>query len=167
MIAPQELDGTRHKGGYQPLQGNFEQLSRDESGNFVLLFKNQTRFIYGADGKLISMMDNNDHRLDMQYGSDGKLNAVLSDDGRSLVFTYNSIGKKRSDYGDWGLPGGGMKPGESIQETMVREVCEETGLSVKDYELYAIYSGPRMEYTHPDGNKVVFVMFLFNSNGCI
>ncbi|BFT69378.1 NUDIX domain-containing protein [Paenibacillus sp. P36] len=71
--------------------------------------------------------------------------------------------QKRSDYGDWGLPGGGMNPGETIEETMIREVIEETGLSVKDCEFYAVYSGPRMEYTYPDGNKVVFVMFLFNA----
>jgi mutator protein MutT len=71
--------------------------------------------------------------------------------------------QQRSDYGDWGLPGGGMNPGETIQETMIREVVEETGLSVKDCEFYAVYSGPRMEYTYPDGNRVVFVMFLFNA----
>lgn len=71
--------------------------------------------------------------------------------------------QQRSDYGDWGLPGGGMNPGETIQETMIREVIEETGLTVKDCEFYAVYSGPRMEYTYPDGNKVVFVMFLFKA----
>lgn len=69
--------------------------------------------------------------------------------------------QKRSDYGDWGLPGGGMEAGETIEETMLREVLEETGLEVREYKLYAIYSGPRMEYTYPDGNEVVFVMFLF------
>ncbi|MFC3845681.1 NUDIX domain-containing protein [Paenibacillus sp. MAH-36] len=64
--------------------------------------------------------------------------------------------QKRSDYGDWGLPSGGMNPGETIQETMIREVIEETGLSVKDCAFYAVYSGPRMEYIYPDGKKVVF-----------
>lgn len=82
--------------------------------------------------------------------------AIIKDkDGRILV-------QKRSDYGDWGLPGGGMEAGESIEETMIREVYEETGLEVKSYELYAVYSGKRMEYTYPDGNQVVFVMFLFD-----
>ncbi|NMO95333.1 NUDIX domain-containing protein [Paenibacillus lemnae] len=87
--------------------------------------------------------------------------AIIRDDqGRILL-------QRRSDYGDWGLPGGGMNAGESIEETMVREVHEETGLVVTDYELYAVYSGSRMKYRYPDGNEVVFVMFIFNAKAAI
>ncbi|GIP53253.1 NUDIX domain-containing protein [Paenibacillus vini] len=70
--------------------------------------------------------------------------------------------QRRSDYGDWGLPGGGMNAGESVEETMIREVFEETGLEIKEYDLYTVYSGPRMKYRYPDGNEVIFVMFIFN-----
>ncbi|WP_054957295.1 NUDIX domain-containing protein [Paenibacillus dakarensis] len=87
--------------------------------------------------------------------------AIIRDDqGRMLL-------QRRSDYGDWGLPGGGMNAGESIEETMVREVHEETGLVVTDCELYTVYSGSRMKYRYPDGNEVVFVMFIFNAKADI
>ncbi|MGG1635598.1 NUDIX domain-containing protein [Paenibacillus sp. FSL K6-3182] len=82
--------------------------------------------------------------------------AIIKDEaGRILL-------QRRSDYGDWGLPGGGMEAGEKIEDTMIREVLEETGLHVTEYDLYSIYTGPNMQYRYPDGNEVVFVMFIFN-----
>ncbi|OZB96257.1 NUDIX domain-containing protein [Paenibacillus sp. XY044] len=83
--------------------------------------------------------------------------AIIQDQaGRILM-------QRRSDYGDWGLPGGAMEPGETIEETMKREVLEETGLVVQSHELMGVYSGPKMQYTYPDGNEVVFVMFIFKA----
>ncbi|GIO52083.1 DNA mismatch repair protein MutT [Paenibacillus sp. SSG-1] len=87
--------------------------------------------------------------------------AVIQDQaGRILM-------QRRSDYGDWGLPGGAMEPGETIEETMRREVMEETGLVVLKHELMGVYSGPRMQYTYPDGNEVVFVMFIFKAEASL
>jgi ADP-ribose pyrophosphatase YjhB (NUDIX family) len=83
--------------------------------------------------------------------------AVIRDQLGRILF------QRRSDYGNWGLPGGGMNPGESVEETMKREILEETGLIVTQSELYAVYSGSRMKYRYPDGNEVAFVMFVFNA----
>ncbi len=48
---------------------------------------------------------------------------VMNGEGKILLH-------RRSDNTLWGLPGGAMEVGESIGETVVREVKEETGLDV-------------------------------------
>ncbi|MDM5247423.1 MULTISPECIES: NUDIX hydrolase [unclassified Lysinibacillus] len=49
--------------------------------------------------------------------------------------------QKRYD-GSWGLPGGLMELGESLEDTAKREVLEETGLVIEDLKLLGIFSGP-------------------------
>jgi ADP-ribose pyrophosphatase YjhB (NUDIX family) len=72
----------------------------------------------------------------------------------SAVVT-NSEGKillqRRSDNSLWALPGGTMEIGESIRETTVREVKEETGLSVVIENLVGIYSNPKHVIAFSDG----------------
>src|SRR5919204_3295552 len=46
---------------------------------------------------------------------------------------------KRDNPRFWELPGGGMAPGESAEETVVREVQEETGVRVEIVELLGWY----------------------------
>lgn len=82
--------------------------------------------------------------------------AIIRDEQQRILW------QKRADSNDWGLPGGGMHAGETVEETMLREVKEETGLEVISSTLYAVYSGERLKYTYPDGNDVVFVMFIFD-----
>lgn len=58
---------------------------------------------------------------------------------------------RRSDNDLWSIPGGAMEIGESISQTAVREVREETGLEVEVIGLVGIYSDPRSVVAYDDG----------------
>jgi len=55
----------------------------------------------------------------------------------------------RNDYDLWNLPGGGLEKGESPWQGVIREVKEETGLSVEATRLAGVYS-------KPDVDEIVF-----------
>jgi len=69
---------------------------------------------------------------------------VTDEDGRLLL-------AKRTDNDLWTIPGGTMKPGETIAETAVREVKEETGIDVEVISLVGIYSSPQHVVEYSDG----------------
>ncbi|MCI1592695.1 NUDIX hydrolase [Heyndrickxia oleronia] len=64
----------------------------------------------------------------------------------------------RKDNHCWGLPGGSMKPGESLIEVAARELHEETGLKAKKLTLFQIFSGEEFYYQYPHGDEVYNVV---------
>lgn len=60
----------------------------------------------------------------------------------------------RVDRDWWGLPGGAMELGESLEENARREVLEEVGLTCGKMKLFNVYSGKELYYKYPDGNEV-------------
>lgn len=71
--------------------------------------------------------------------------AVVQDqDGRVLMI-------HKTDNNLWALPGGGHEPGESIAETVVREVKEETGYDVEVETLTGTYTNPHHVMAYDDG----------------
>ena len=74
--------------------------------------------------------------------------AVILDETQS-----NILLTRRTDNGRWCLPGGGMDAGESLEECCVREVWEETGLTVRVVRLLGIYSTPHRIAYYADGNR--------------
>jgi 8-oxo-dGTP pyrophosphatase MutT (NUDIX family) len=75
-----------------------------------------------------------------------------------MVLVKDSNGKilleQRSDCKLWGFPGGRIEAGETIEQSAVREVFEETGLTVRIVRLLGIYSDPKdgriVRYPHSD-----------------
>jgi 8-oxo-dGTP pyrophosphatase MutT (NUDIX family) len=64
---------------------------------------------------------------------------------------------RRSDTGDWGVPGGMMEPGETIEETARRELREETNLDAGELELFGVFSGPQFFIHYPNGDEIFAV----------
>lgn len=70
--------------------------------------------------------------------------AVEDDEGRLLL-----IHKVDNDL--WALPGGGHDVGESIRDTVVREVKEETGYDVEVTGIVGTYTNPRHVMAYDNG----------------
>ena len=70
---------------------------------------------------------------------------------------------RRSDNGQWCLPGGAMEAGESAQEACEREVLEETGLRVRACRLIGVYSNRDTLVEYPDGNRFQIVVLNFEA----
>ena len=70
----------------------------------------------------------------------------------------------RTDSNSWGIPGGCLNIGESLETAAKREVYEETGLIVDDLQLFNVYSGDEQHWIYPDGNEVYIINTVFISN---
>jgi len=96
-----------------------------------------------------------------RLGKEGKIRlgcsaAILDKDGRVLL-------TRRTDNGQWCLPGGRMESGESAAEACEREVFEETGLNVRVKRLVGVYSHPDQLVIYPDGHKAHIVALHFEA----
>src|SRR5712692_7362437 len=74
----------------------------------------------------------------------GSSAVVVDDEGRILL-------QRRSDSGNWALPGGTMDIGETFAESAIREVKEETGFDVRIERIVGIYSDPGHVFAYSDG----------------
>jgi ADP-ribose pyrophosphatase YjhB (NUDIX family) len=69
---------------------------------------------------------------------------VVDPEGRILLH-------RRDDNELWTIPGGAMEVGESIGQTVIREVKEETGLDVEPEAIVGVYTNPRHVVEYGDG----------------
>lgn len=75
--------------------------------------------------------------------------AIVQDDLQRILL------HKRSDFGVWDLPGGGAEAGESAEQCVIREIYEETGLVVENFEAIGFASCPERErVVYPNGDII-------------
>jgi ADP-ribose pyrophosphatase YjhB (NUDIX family) len=65
------------------------------------------------------------------------VNVVVVNDADEILLI------RRSDNGNWAVPGGGIDLGESVTQAAVRETREETGIECEITGIVGIYSDPR------------------------
>ena len=69
--------------------------------------------------------------------------------------------QRRTDLDIWGIPGGILELGETFEETVRREVREETNLTIQSVNLFGIYSGKNSFAQYGNEDKVFSVQIIF------
>jgi 8-oxo-dGTP pyrophosphatase MutT (NUDIX family) len=70
---------------------------------------------------------------------------------------------RRSDNGAWCCPGGILDLGETVRENALRELFEETGLTVGECSLFGVFAGDDFRMDYPNGDRTAVVQNVFVS----
>lgn len=83
---------------------------------------------------------------------------IENDRGEFLFIT-------RTDNGQIGLPAGALEVGETIEECIIREVREETGLIISNPQVIGISTHPQLELaSYPNGDRTQYFTIEFYTN---
>ena len=80
--------------------------------------------------------------------------AGVTIDGNRVLL---SIRGKAPSVGKWGLPGGAVEIGETVREAVVREILEETGVTVKPVKLITVFDSIHRDEN--DGVRYHYILF--------
>jgi mutator protein MutT len=90
--------------------------------------------------------------------------AVIIHDGKVLLTKRGN----EPGYGKWGLPGGVVELGEKVEEAIIREVYEETGIKVEPLKILAVLDSIRIDNEQKIRFHYVLIEFLCRYiHGCV
>ena len=86
--------------------------------------------------------------------------------GATVVVIYNNkiLLNLRSDTNTWGIPGGSIEIGETLEETAKRELKEETNLDCDNFTLLNVFSGKDFYFKYPNQDELYSVIALYLAN---
>lgn len=91
--------------------------------------------------------------------------AMLAAGATIIVLKDNKILLNlRSDTNTWGIPGGSLELGETLEDTAARELKEETNLKAESFRLLNVFSGNDFYFEYPNGDKLYSVIALYRAN---
>ena len=104
-----------------------------------------TAFLAIKGDTLVSEVYFNDPNAPKANSIVPSVTAIVPNDRGELLLVH------KTDNDLWALPGGGMDVGESMADTVVREVKEETGIDVEVTGVVGIYTNPNHVMAYDDG----------------
>lgn len=66
----------------------------------------------------------------------------------------------RSDFNSWDFPGGTMEIDETLEESAIRELREETNLEAESIKILDVFSGEDVYRKYPNGDELYVVSIL-------
>lgn len=79
---------------------------------------------------------------------------IIYDESKELI-----LFEKRSDTGEWCIPGGCLELGETGEQGLAREVKEETNLDIFNPEFFTVR--PNMHMKYPNGDEVYYTDLVY------
>lgn len=158
VITPGTSYGQRSKSGTEIL------FIKTPSINDKMLVEPSLEYQEWLEGKISSK------RTDYYYSPDApKANSICPAAAVAVIDDSKVLMIKRRDNGMWSLPGGTQEFGESLHDCAIRELKEETGISVDIYGVVGTYTDPNVKIEYSDGEvrqefTIVYIARLENEN---
>lgn len=108
------------------------KIAHNSDGTFTVTLKNQTKYTFSSDFRLLSASDKNGNVQTYSYNSSGKVNSIQDGQGHILSLSYNSQGLM-SQVADW--TGRKVQYGYDAQGNLTSVTDPKGGITRYQYDL--------------------------------